>query len=46
MRAHFFDLNTAITVESKVWIVSKINPNKPIIKISQSEFNLIKNGIY
>lgn len=46
MRAHFFDLNTAITVESKVWIVSKINPNKPIIKISQSEFNLIKKGIY
>jgi hypothetical protein len=46
MRAHFFDLSVLIGLESKVWIVSKIKPSIPIIKISESEFNLIKKGIY
>lgn len=46
MNAHFFDLNTAIVVESEVWIVSKKNPNEPLVKISQSEFNLIRKSIY
>jgi len=46
MRAHFFDINTLITVDGEVWVVSKRNPNLPIIKISQSDFNLIKKGIY
>lgn len=46
MRAHFFDINTLITVYGEVWIVSKRNPNLPIIKINQSDFNLIKKGIY
>ena len=32
MNAHFFDLNTAIVVESEVWIVSKKNPNQPLVK--------------
>lgn len=44
--AHFFDLDVLINVESSVWLVSKTNPNYPIIKITQSEFNLIKKGIY
>jgi hypothetical protein len=43
---HFFDIDTLIQVNSKVWIVSKTNPNKPLLKIDQSEYNLIKNGIY
>lgn len=46
MNAHFFDIDTLIKIDNSVWIVSKIKPNEPLIKISQSEFNLIKKGIY
>jgi hypothetical protein len=46
MNAHFFDIDTLITLNNKVWIVSKSEPNNPIVKIDQSEFNLIKKGIY
>ena len=46
MRAHFFDIDTLITIDNQPWIVSKDNPNVPIMKISQSDFNLSKNGIY
>lgn len=46
MNAHFFDIDTLIKIENSVWIVSKLKPNEPLIKISQSEFNLIKKGIY
>lgn len=46
MIAHFFDIDTLITVDNNVWIVSKSKPGTPIIKISKSEFNLIKKGIY
>jgi hypothetical protein len=46
MNAHFFDIETILVMNSKVWIVDKTNPKVPIIKISQSDFNLIKNGIY
>lgn len=46
MRAHFFDINTMIELESEVWLVSKRNPNLPILKLSQSDFNLIKKGVF
>lgn len=46
MIAHFFDINSLITVDNKVWIVDKDTPSKPLIKITKSEFNLIKKGIY
>lgn len=46
MNAHFFDISVLIRVDSKVWIVSKTNPSLPLLKISESEFNLIKKGIY
>ena len=46
MKAHFFDLDTILTTDNKVWIVDKTIPNIPIMKISQSDFNLIKKGIY
>lgn len=46
MKAHFFDIETILVMDSKVWIVDKTNPKVPIIKISKSDFNLIKNGIY
>jgi hypothetical protein len=35
--ANFFDINTLITINSKVWIIDKLKPNIPIVKIlSQS----------
>lgn len=46
MKAHFFDINSLIQVESKVWIVSKTEPNRPIVTISESDFNLIKKEIW
>jgi len=46
MKAHFFDIDSILEVNAKVWIVDKTIPNIPIMKISQSDFNLIKNGIY
>jgi hypothetical protein len=46
MKAHFFDIETILVMNSKVWIVDKLNPKVPIIKISKSDFNLIKSGIY
>lgn len=46
MIAHFFDIDTLIQVDNNIWIVSKSKPSIPIIKITQSEFNLIRNGIY
>ena len=44
--AFFFDINSLITTKSKVWIVDKDKPNKPIIRIPKSDFNLIKKGVY
>jgi uncharacterized protein (DUF4213/DUF364 family) len=41
--ANFFDINTLITINSKVWIIDKLKPNIPIVKISKSEFNLLNN---
>lgn len=46
MKAHFYDIETVLTMDSKVWIVDKTNPKAPIAKISRSDFNLIRNGIY
>jgi hypothetical protein len=46
MIAHFFDIETLIRVDSGVWVISEDNPNHPLVKISQSEFNLIKKGLY
>ncbi len=44
--AHFFDINSIVTINSKVWIVSRKEPNKPIVRIPKSEFNLIRKGVY
>ena len=44
--SHFFDLNSLITMNSKVWIVNTRTPNKPLIRISKSEFNLLRKGVY
>jgi hypothetical protein len=46
MKAHFFDIETILTMDSKVWIVDRLSPKAPIARISKSDFNLIKSGIY
>ena len=46
MRAYFFDIDSILTVYNKVWIVDKSNPNIPLLRINQSDFNLIKSGVY
>lgn len=46
MIAHFFDIDTILINSGRVWIVDKTVPNIPIMKLCQSDFNLIKNGIY
>ena len=43
----FFDLdNTLWYVKSNAWVILKDNPGKPLMKISNLEFTLIKNGVY
>lgn len=46
MRAHFFDLDSILIINAKVWIIDKTIPNIPLLKVSQSDFNLIRSGIY
>ncbi len=46
LNGYFFDINSLITTNSKVWIVDKLKPKEPIMKIPKSEFNLIKKGVY
>lgn len=46
VKSHFFDMDTLIRMNNQAWIVDKNNPNVPIMKISKSDFNLIKSGIY
>ena len=46
LKCNVFDIDTILIVDSKIWIVDKTNPNIPILKLSEYEFNLIKNGIY
>ena len=40
-KAFFFDINTLITTNSKVWIIDRDKPNKPIIKMQRK--NLARN---
>ncbi len=46
MKCHFFDIDTIIKIDSKPWIVNKLNPSIPIMKIETYEFNTFKSGIY
>lgn len=46
MIGHIFDIETLIKIEAKPWIVNKNNPNNPLLKITKSDFNLYKNGLY
>jgi hypothetical protein len=46
MRACFFDIESIFSSDAKVWIVDKKNPKIPIMRIPQSDFSLIKSGLY
>jgi len=46
MVGHIFDIDTLISVNSQPWIVDKNNPNQPLMKISKTDYNLFKNGVY
>ena len=46
MIGHIFDIDVLMTVSSKPWIINKNKPNIPLMKLSKSDFNLIKNGTY
>lgn len=45
-RSYFVDLDTLLTVNNEAWVVNKNNPTIPIKKISKTDFNLIRNGIF
>ncbi|CAG7580193.1 MAG: hypothetical protein SLAVMIC_00293 [uncultured marine phage] len=45
--AHIFDIeNTLWSVKRQVWIIDKMSPEIPIIKLDESDFGLIESGIY
>lgn len=46
MIGHIFDIDTLINVESRPWIIDKNNPNEPLLKISKTDYNLFKNGVF
>jgi len=46
MKAHFFDLDTLIQSTGQVWIIDELYPNNPIMKISKSDYNLIRKEVY
>lgn len=46
MIGHIFDIDVLLNIDSKPWIIDKNNPNVPLLKISKSDFNLIKKGVY
>jgi hypothetical protein len=46
LRGIFIDLNVLLQMENHAWVVDKKNANVPIIKISQSDLNLIQSGIF
>ncbi len=45
-RSYFVDLDTLLIVKSEAWVVDRNNPSIPIKKISKTDFNLIRNGIF
>ena len=44
--AHFIDLDIILDMKTKPWIVSKDNPNIPIMKIEPYQFKSFKSGIF
>lgn len=45
-KVHIFEINTLIRIDSKIWICSLSSPNKPLLRIEKSEYNLIVSGLF
>lgn len=45
-RSHFFDIDILLKFNSQPWIIDRSNPTVPIMKISQSDFNVYQSGIF
>jgi hypothetical protein len=45
MNAHFIELDIILKVESKPWIVSKSNPNIPLLRMDKSDYGLFSSGV-
>jgi len=46
MKAQFIELDIILKMESKPWLVDKSDPNIPLMRIENHEFNLLKSGLY
>jgi hypothetical protein len=47
MIAHLIDIdNCVFRFNRNVWIIDKKHPNKPIMTITEEEFNIIKSGVF
>lgn len=46
MIAHFVDIDCLVSLGGNAWIVDKSSPDVPIMKISRSDFNLYRGGVY
>jgi hypothetical protein len=44
--AHIFDIESLWSIDQMIWIVDKNNPSQPLLKMSESDFNLIKSGVF
>lgn len=46
-KLHFFDLDGVLwSIDSKVWVIDKEEPSKPIMKLDNFEINKILSGLY
>jgi len=44
---HFFDLDRTLwSIDTRVWLIEKKNPSKPLIRLSKAEATYILSGIY
>ena len=46
LNASIFDIDVLWNNNFSIWIIDKSRPSEPILKISQEDFHLIKNGVY
>lgn len=45
--AHIFDIeNTLWKVKRQIWIIDKMKPEIPIVKLDESDFSMIESGVY
>lgn len=46
MVSHFFDIDNFIKLNQMVWIIDKSRPNLPLLKLTRSDYNIIKKGLF